>query len=81
MSLSLWYVLTNIRHHLHVTHTLPQPHQAFDYGISIRLGDGNNGIKKLVQMIQVLITIHSSRDHKYTESMIAQILIVIYQKT
>ena len=66
MSQSLWYA---------------HPHQAFDYGISIRLGDGNNGIKKLVQMTQVLITIHSSRDHKYTESMIAQILIVIYQKT
>jgi hypothetical protein len=46
----------------------------------LRLGDGNLGMKQLAKLIQVLMALHSSRDHAYIEAMVAQILIVSHQK-
>ena len=53
----------------------------FDYGITLKLDDGLLGVKQLVLMLKVHLCMdHQSRGGAYTQSIIMQLLVVLYQK-
>jgi hypothetical protein len=53
----------------------------FDYGITLKLDDGVLGMKQLVMMLKVHLCMDTtSRGGAYTQSIIMQLMIVLYQK-
>jgi hypothetical protein len=51
-----------------------------DFGVMLKLNDGNLGCRALLKMLHILIALKAKYEHDYNTSIIMQLLIVLYQK-